>query len=214
MKKSLLLSALSVALLTACGGQNTGAILAPVIGAAVGGVVGHQVNDDYGRYVGAAAGALAGAAINNYMDSQQQALAQQVAGQNVGVSRVDESTIQLNIQSEVLFDVNRADIKAGFHPTLMQIANVLRQYPDTVVHVYGFTDGSGNDAHNQRLSEQRANAAAQFLVQQGVSAQRFVVRGYGEQFARAQNNAADRRVEVFIRAINQQNPQAAYQPIY
>ncbi|UJF24865.1 OmpA family protein [Suttonella sp. R2A3] len=194
--------------------QNQNAAIGTGIGALVGGVAGHQVNDDNGRYVGAAVGALAGGLIGNYMDRQEQQLQQQMQGSGVGVNRVDQGTLQLNIPSEVLFGVDQSQITQAFYPTLNQIAQTLQQYPNTIVHVYGFTDGSGSEQHNLQLSQKRAQNAAQYLVAQGVNSQRFVVQGYGERFATAQNNPQERRVEVFIKAIDEANPQAAYSPVY
>lgn len=155
--------------------NNQSTAMGTAIGALAGGVLGHQINDDNGRYVGAVAGALAGAAIGNYMDRQQQQLQQQVANSGVQVNRVNESTIQLNIQSEVLFDTDQSVIKPNFYQPLGSIAQTLQQYPETIVHVYGFTDGSGSPQHNMQLSQRRAQSVAQYLSQQGISSQRFVV---------------------------------------
>lgn len=218
-QKKLSVMLLSALALTGCTNngqfsQHQSAAIGTAVGALAGGVLGHQINDDNGRYVGAVAGALAGAAIGNYMDNQQQQIQQQVAGTGIDVNRVDQGTLQLNIPSEVLFAVNQSSINPQFYHSLNAIAQTLQQYPNTIVHVYGFTDGSGADHYNMRLSQERAQNAAQYLVQQGVNPQRFVVRGYGEQFATAENNPRDRRVEVFIRAIDQANPQAAYQLVY
>ena len=203
MKKSNLglvagLSAMMIAGCETAGGgfggmANQSTAMGTAIGALAGGVVGHQIDDDKGRYIGAVAGALAGAAIGNYMDRQQEQLQQQVANSGVQVQRVNESTIQLNIQSEVLFDVDKAVIKPNFYQPLGSIAQTLQQYPETVVHVYGFTDGSGSPQHNMQLSQRRAQSVAQYLAQQGINSQ---------------------RVAIYIKAIDQANPQAAYTPVF
>ena len=130
------------------------------------------------------------------------------------VNRVNESTIQLNIQSEVLFDTDQSVIKPNFYQPLGSIAQTLQQYPETIVHVYGFTDGSGSPQHNMQLSQRRAQSVAQYLSQQGINSQRFVVQGYGEQYATAEKNPQDRRVAIYIKAIDQANPQAAYTPVF
>lgn len=215
MNKSILLASTIALLVSGCVvDEHQRAALGAGLGAAVGGVVGHQINDDNGRYVGAAVGALAGGLIGNYMDQQQQQLQQQMQGTGVDVNRVNDSTLQLNIPNSVLFGVDQSQLSNQAFATLSQIAQTLRQYPNTIVHVYGFTDGSGSPQHNLRLSEQRANNAAQYLIQQGINPQRLVVRGYGEQFATSQNNPQERRVEIFIKAVDQSNPQAAYTPVY
>ena len=215
MKKTVLLASAIAFSLTGCvASQNQNAAIGTALGAVAGGVLGHQVNDDNGRYVGAAVGALAGGLVGNYMDQQQNQLQQQMQGTGVDVNRVDQGTLQLNIPDSVLFATNQSQLNQQAYNTLSQIAQTLQQYPNTIVHVYGFTDGSGTNQYNQQLSQQRAQNAAQYLTQQGVNPQRLVVRGYGEQFATSQNNANDRRVEIFIRAVDERNPQAAYTPVY
>lgn len=199
--------------------ENQRAAIGGMIGAVAGGVTGHQINDNNGRYVGAVVGALAGAAIGNYMDQQQRQLQQQMQGTGVNVTRVNEGTLQLNIPGDVLFATNQYQIQPNFYQTLNSVAQTMNQYPQTVVHVYGYTDNVGNANYNQGLSERRANSAAQYLSSQGVNPQRIVVRGYGENYPRASNaNASgrqqNRRVEIFIKAISEHNPQAAYQTVY
>ncbi|MBV7434144.1 OmpA family protein [Cardiobacteriaceae bacterium TAE3-ERU3] len=215
MKKSVLLASAIAFGLTGCvGSQNQNAAIGTALGAVAGGVLGHQVNDDNGRYVGAAVGALAGGLVGNYMDQQQNQLQQQMQGTGVDVNRVDQGTLQLNIPDSVLFATNQSQLNQQAYNTLSQIAQTLQQYPNTIVHVYGFTDGSGTDQYNLQLSQQRAQNAAQYLIQRGVNPQRLVVQGYGERFATSQNNPSDRRVEIFIRAVDERNPQAAYTPVY
>lgn len=199
--------------------DNQRAAIGGVVGAVAGGVLGHQINDDNGRYVGAVVGALAGAAVGNYMDQQQRQLQQQVQGTGVNVTRVDEGTLQLNIPGDVLFATNQYQIQPSFYTTLNSVAQTMNQYPQTIVHVYGYTDSVGEANYNQGLSERRANSAAQYLASQGVNPQRIVVRGYGENYPRASNDhesgrQQNRRVEIFIKAINEANPQAAYQTVY
>ncbi len=219
MKKLILSTLIVSGMLTGCVEGNQRAIIGGTVGAIAGGVLGHQLDDDSGRYVGAVAGALAGAAIGNYMDRQQQQLSQQMAGTGVNVSRVDEGTLQLNIPGDVLFATNQYQINPSFYNTLRSVAQTMVQYPQTVVHVYGYTDSTGEAQYNQRLSEKRANSAAQYLINQGVNPQRILVRGYGENYPRSSNatpygRQQNRRVEIFIKAINEANPQAAFRPVY
>ena len=64
--------------------------------------------------------------------------------------------------------------------------------------VEGHTDASGNRDKNIALSEQRAQSVVDFLAEQGVSASRFAVRGYGPDKPVSANPAANRRVEVVV----------------
>ena len=91
---------------------------------------------------------------------------------------------------------------------LDQVADVLSQYNQTYIDVYGHTDSMGSDAYNQSLSERRAQAVADYLASHGVVAARLGTRGYGETQPIASNDteegrAANRRVEIKVVPITQ-----------
>ena len=219
--KKITLILIPALLLTGCNEfmqNNQRGAIGTAVGAITGGVLGHQLDSRKGRYVGAVAGALAGAAIGGYMDRQQQQLQRQMANTGVNVSRVNEETLQLNVPGDLLFATNKHQITPASYSTLNQIAATMNQYPQTIVHVYGHTDSVGADDYNMGLSQRRANAATQYLIQQGVNPNRIVTQGYGESRPRADNSTEagrqqNRRVEIYIKAINENNPNAAYQPI-
>ncbi len=189
------------------------------VGAVAGAVLGHQLDDKSGRYVGAAVGALAGGAVGNYMDRQQQALNQALERERalgLQVQQLQDGTIKLDIPSEISFDFDSAEIKPAFRPSLNNVADVLRQYDRTVVHIIGHTDSTGPDAYNQQLSQRRASATATYLANQGVSMDRLRTEGRGESQPRASNatevgRAQNRRVEIFIKPIVEGQEQRAYQ---
>lgn len=190
-------------------------------GAVLGGVIGHQVHDDNGRYVGAVLGALAGGAITNYMNQQQQVLesSPELSNAGIDVSRINASTIKLNLPSAITFAVNKSDLNSSVIASLNEIVKVINQYPKTAVHVLGFTDSDGSDAYNLALSQRRAQSVSHYLISQGVVAGRIVPNGYGENYPTASNatiagKAQNRRAEIYIRAIEEGNEQAAYAPIY
>ncbi len=209
------------ATLTGCSNmtQDQRTAAGAVGGAIIGGVIGHQVNDKNGRYVGAILGALAGGAIGRYMDRQQQDLEQVLASSGITVSRIDEATIKLHLPDSITFAVDKSDLNPAVYPSLNAIANVVNQYKETAVHVLGFTDSTGSEQYNLDLSQRRAQAAGNYLASQGVVSGRIVARGYGEAYPVAGNDSAagkaqNRRAEIYIRAIEQGNEQAAYAPIY
>ncbi|HVV34772.1 MAG TPA: OmpA family protein [Vitreimonas sp.] len=180
-----------------------GAILGALGGAALGTLAGG--NDRRNALIGAGVGALAGAAIGHYMDEQYQNLRQRLAGTGVGVTRVNESQIELNFPADLTFDFNRDSVKSAFVPTLANVASVLSQYPQTTIDVYGFADSVGTDSYNQDLSERRAMNVASVLTQNGVIRQRIAATGFGESRPIASNatdegRARNRRVEVYISA--------------
>ena len=104
---------------------------------------------------------------------------------------------------DVLFDVDRAELKPGAYHTIDNLAAFMRDYPDRRVRIEGFTDSTGSDSYNQQLSESRAYAVRNALEQAGVDSSRIEVRGYGEAYPVATNDTGEgrqlnRRVEVLI----------------
>lgn len=182
---------------------GTGAIIGAIVGAGAGTLAGGD--DRRNAMIGAGVGALAGAAIGNYMDRTYQNLRERLAGTGVGVTRVNESQILLNFPADLTFDFDRDAVKSQFVPTLRDVGNVLREYNQTTVDVYGHADSVGSDDYNQQLSERRAMNVASVLGQGGVMRERIAVRGFGESQPIASNatddgRARNRRVEVYISA--------------
>src|SRR3954468_13617439 len=104
---------------------------------------------------------------------------------------------------DVLFDTGRAELKSGSRRTIEQIAQFLSQHTERRVQVEGFTDRQGADDYNLELSQKRADAVAQAIIQSGVEAQRVRALGYGEEFPVATNANAgsrqlNRRVEIVV----------------
>jgi len=189
------------------------------IGAVSGAVLGHQLDDEAGKFVGAAVGAVAGAAVGNYMDKQEQAFEQALAQERrqhaAEVQRLKDDTLKLTLSNEVSFDFDSAQIKPAFKPTLREVAGVLREYPKSVVHIVGHTDNVGPADYNQRLSQRRAEAVKQFLVQQGISGERIRAEGRGESDPRATNETAsgrqlNRRVEIYVKPVVEGEEERAY----
>jgi len=113
-----------------------------------------------------------------------------------------EHGIVLTLQ-DVLFDVDRATLKPGAMSTINNLAAFMHDYPDRRVRIEGFTDSTGSDDYNQQLSENRAFAVKDALVQVGVESNRVDVQGYGEANPVASNDTTagrqlNRRVEIVI----------------
>jgi len=185
------------------------------IGAGVGAVGGYLLGDLVGgsndrteRIVGTGIGVLAGGAVGHYMDRQEQELRRQTAGTGVEIERHGDELV-LTMPSGITFDVDRYDIQPQFRPTLDQVAQTLTAYPQTMIDIYGHTDSTGSDAHNQGLSENRARSVATYLDSHGVQPVRIATRGFGETQPVADNatdpgRAANRRVEIRIAPVEQQ----------
>jgi outer membrane protein OmpA-like peptidoglycan-associated protein len=104
---------------------------------------------------------------------------------------------------DVLFDTGQAQLKAGATRPIEQIAAFLQENPERSVQVEGFTDSQGSNEYNQELSQRRADAVAQAIIQRGIDAQRVRTQGYGEEFPKASNASAgsrqlNRRVEIVV----------------
>ncbi len=104
---------------------------------------------------------------------------------------------------DVLFAFNKAELSAQAAPRLDKLANFLKQFPDRKLLIEGYTDSVGGDSYNQELSERRAQAVRDALVQRGVDTSRITARGYGKAHPVAENaspegRAMNRRVEIVI----------------
>jgi outer membrane protein OmpA-like peptidoglycan-associated protein len=105
--------------------------------------------------------------------------------------------------SDVLFDTGKYSLKPGAREKLAKVAGILLAYPGLDIAVGGYTDNVGGDAMNQKLSENRADAVRDYLVQQGVATNSVTARGFGNSLAVATNNNAagrqqNRRVELVV----------------
>ena len=77
---------------------------------------------------------------------------------------------------------------------IIEIIN-LKQHPDKMVVINGYTDSTGSSAYNEKLSRQRAEAVSAYLEKQGISSQRITTRGYGASHFTASNDTAAGRAQ-------------------
>ncbi|AZC17338.1 MULTISPECIES: OmpA family protein [Pseudomonas] len=112
----------------------------------------------------------------------------------------------VRVELDVKFDFDKSVVKPNSYADIKNLADFMKQYPQTTTVVEGHTDSVGPDAYNQKLSERRANAVKQVLVNQyGVGAERVQSVGYGESRPVADNateagRAVNRRVEASVEA--------------
>jgi len=177
------------------------------IGAAAGAVVGLLTGGDAAAHrknalIAAGVGALAGGAIGNYMDRQEASLRHELAGTGVSVTRIGDN-ITLNMPGNITFKSDSAELDPSFYKVLNSVDLIVKKYNKTVVEVAGHTDSTGSAEYNQKLSERRANAVAQYLESQGLASNRVVTIGAGETRPVADNSTpegrqANRRVELTL----------------
>jgi OOP family OmpA-OmpF porin len=116
---------------------------------------------------------------------------------------VDSQGCDLKMTLHINFDLNQAVIKPEFKDELKKAAVFIEVNKDIpYVLVAGHTDALGTDAYNQKLSERRAEAVRQYLIEKhGVDAARIRAKGYGESRPVADNDTREgryqnRRVEI------------------
>ena len=209
--KKAILAVSALALVAACShadGQldrrRTGALAGGVIGGLVGAANGGN-NSTPEVLIGAGLGALAGGAIGGVLDRQAGELRQSL-GPDVGVVNTGNEIV-VTMPQDILFATDSAALRPDLQSDLRTIAANLQRYPDSVVVVTGHTDSTGTAAHNQALSERRADAVAGVLISSGVPARRIQAVGAGQTQPIASNGSAsgraqNRRVEITIRPTN------------
>ena len=210
------LSMCAALLLSSCGTwKNTGwgTAIGTVAGSAVGLGIGYWAdrNSDsntgkiVGASVGAAVGATTGALIGRKMDKAA-AAAKEVEGAKVDLVDVNGyPAVMVTFESGILFDFNSTSLSDAAKASLAEFAEVLKATPDADVAILGHTDNVGSEKANQSVSEKRAKAVANFLVEQGVESQIKDVFGMSYNQPIASNDteegkAQNRRVEVYMYA--------------
>lgn len=104
---------------------------------------------------------------------------------------------------DVLFDIDKSDLKPGGERTVRKLSDFLREYPGYRVRVEGYTDSTGEASYNQELSLRRAQSVQNQLLEDGISSDRVEVQGLGEDYPKATNTTSagrqeNRRVEIVI----------------
>jgi outer membrane protein OmpA-like peptidoglycan-associated protein len=104
---------------------------------------------------------------------------------------------------DVLFETGRFELRPPAREKLARFAGIVLAHPGLDIKAEGFTDSTGTDDINERLSEQRASAVGDFLITQGVSQDRVSTQGYGPRFPAASNDTREgrqqnRRVELVV----------------
>ncbi len=101
----------------------------------------------------------------------------------------------------ILFNSGKATFKEETMPVLRNMERIFKEYPQARFSIEGHTDSDGSNALNQTLSENRAAAVRNFLIENGIAADRLISTGFGETKPIASNKTAkgkaqNRRVEV------------------
>jgi outer membrane protein OmpA-like peptidoglycan-associated protein len=184
-----------------------GVAIGAASGAVIGGVLGNNLgkggNTALGAIIGGAVGGAVGGVIGNRMDKQARKIEQTLPGAEV--ERVGEG-IKLTLgENSVNFDLNKSSLTSKAKANLDRLVPVFNEYPDTNIQIFGYTDSSGADDYNLKLSEQRAESVKSYLAGKGLNSSRFTTIGKGEADPIASNDTKEgmsknRRVEFAITA--------------
>lgn len=108
-------------------------------------------------------------------------------------------------EGTIQFERASADLDRRSLPTLNELARIANTCPEFQISIEGHTDAEGTDERNQRLSDRRAQAVADYLSKSGVAAERLQAVGYGATQPVApndtpQNRAKNRRIEFGVKS--------------
>jgi outer membrane protein OmpA-like peptidoglycan-associated protein len=193
----------SIAIMIGCGASNTlkGGAIGAGAGGVAGGIIGHQLgNTAVGAIIGAAVGGTTGGLIGRHMDKQAEEMRQDI--KNAKIERIGEG-IKITFDSGILFQTDSYELQSIAKANIESLAKILNKYPDTNILIEGDTDNTGTTAYNQKLSERRAQAVADYQKSLDVTGSRISTIGLGELNPVASNDMEsgreqNRRVEVAI----------------
>ncbi|MFE8070027.1 OmpA family protein [Marinobacteraceae bacterium S3BR75-40.1] len=112
----------------------------------------------------------------------------------------EQRVMELNIQ----FPTNSSEIRSQYNAEIQRVADIMKQYPEVTVEIAGHSDNTGDADYNQWLSQRRAEAVRQRLIERfDIAPKRVSATGYGESEPVASNDTAagraeNRRVEARI----------------
>lgn len=105
--------------------------------------------------------------------------------------------------NNVFFETGKATLTAESDPELKRIVQVMQENATLQIEISGHTDNTGSDELNNKLSQDRADAVKNYLMNQGVKSDRIRTKGYGKTKPKADNSTEEgrqlnRRVEFAI----------------
>jgi outer membrane protein OmpA-like peptidoglycan-associated protein len=184
-------------------GTGIGVAAGALLGGIIGNYAGQGGNAVWGSVIGAAVGGGTGAVIGNKMDKQARKITEALPGAEV--ERVGEGIRLVLKEDAVRFNVNKSTLTAQAQSNLDQLIPVLKEYGETNIDIFGYTDSSGSATYNLSLSKDRAKSVKKYLIAKGLSSNRLNTTGLGIADPIASNETIEgkmqnRRVEFAITA--------------
>ncbi len=99
------------------------------------------------------------------------------------------------ILKNVNFDFNKSDLRDESLPEINRLISIMKQYPKIKVEISGHTDNIGVSQYNKKLSQARAQSVVNYMVQNGISKDRLIAVGYGDEKPIATNYTEEGRQE-------------------
>jgi len=228
MTATALIASIGLAGFTGCQTMNehrtaTGAVAGTLVGAAAGAAI-DKDNRGRGALIGGAAGAVVGGGIGYYLQRQKDKFDRM---QDVETSQntimvqppppasapgapppplpppVEREALTLRLPGDILFPLGSSALSPAGTSKINEIAQVLKEYPESDVIVRGYTSSDGDDRTNYDLSIRRAEVVRNQIISAGVYAGRIQALGFGESNPIADNNTEagrqrNRRVEIDV----------------
>jgi len=137
------------------------------------------------------------------IEAQRQLRAQLLAQLNAVLQTRDTPRGLVATMADVLFATGKYELSQDANLALAKLSGVILAHPGLKLRIEGYTDSTGGDQFNLKLSEQRAGAVRLFLVQQGLSPDAVTSMGMGSANPVASNDTAvgrqqNRRVEIIV----------------
>jgi outer membrane protein OmpA-like peptidoglycan-associated protein len=204
MKKIVVAAVSAVLVLSGCAtmkdNPNTakGVGIGAAAGAILGGIVGKNNGDaGKGAAIGGAVGAAIGGVIGKRMDNQAKEL------EKIAETKRTEQGLVSKLKSDILFETGKSDLKPAAKTNLAEMAKIMKNYPENVLTINGYTDSTGTAKTNEVLSQKRAEAVKNHLVSNGLPATTISTVGMGPAQPVADNSTAagrqqNRRVEIVV----------------
>lgn len=211
VKSIVLLSIIVLFLFASCAtstktqkGAAYGAGGGAIAGALIGQLIGRDAEGTLiGAAIGAAVGGAAGAGVGRMMDNQERDMRQALSDSEAAAVRREGNLLAVTFRGDITFDHDSAVVRPGLYSEIDRVANVMLQYPDTVIRVEGHTDNTGTEQYNLELAARRAVAVKDLIVQKGLHPSRLETVTFGETLPIATNETEagrqmNRRVEIKI----------------
>ncbi|SFV62494.1 Outer membrane lipoprotein omp16 precursor [hydrothermal vent metagenome] len=216
--KSIVVTGITLFMLNGCtAGPNTqaGTAIGAASGAVLGGVIGGSGKD---MAIGAVLGAVAGGAIGYNMDKQANDIARSLGtgvnndplayldpNQDLIVSN-NGKYVKIMFRDKMMFKTNSDVLTNSASYKVSKVAEILKQYPQTIVETAGHTDKRGNYSYNMNLSRNRAKSVSDKLYASGISNHSYITGcSYAKPLvdnSNKQNMALNRRVEIYLYPTN------------